>query len=200
MAAAWCSSVIHCRARRFECRSPMAVKVTGSCSAMPSRCSTRRATGSCQPLELFGHHCCLQLTLIRELAVLPVAPATPARTGEPAGWHDPVARRVEHLDGIAAQEPVTFTAIGDLHSNRLARQCMTDEHHAAAMAGHAVATVRDLADLRLELGADQRLARIIWWALVQLVVAHCSRLAQPAPTPCRGSSAPDEIDTATVST
>ncbi len=64
-------------------------------------------------------------------------------------------RRLEHLDGVAEQEPVALPAAGDPHPDPLARQGVPDEDHAAVVPGDAVAAVRDLADLGLELRADQ---------------------------------------------
>src|SRR5664280_1274615 len=52
---------------------------------------------------------------------------------------------------------------------------MPYEHHPPVVPGHKVATVGDLADLRLELGADQRDAHVRFEVMVQAVLAHCSR-------------------------
>src|SRR4029078_1249211 len=59
---------------------------------------------------------------------------------------------------------------------------MPHEDHAAVVPGHAVAAVGDLADLRLELGADQRHA----------LVAHSPRLTDPTPWPSKRSSTPSD--------
>jgi hypothetical protein len=73
-----------------------------------------------------------------------------------------VARGLEHLDGVAEQEPVALPTIGDPDPNCLARKGMAHEDHATLITGHAVAAVGNFADLRLEVSADQRLAGIVF--------------------------------------
>ena len=140
-----------------------------------------------QTFELFHHHSGFQLPLVRELTVLPVASAALASAREPAARRHPVLRGVKHLDGVPEQEPVVRPARGDAHSHGLAGQGMTHEHHPVVIPRDAVATMGDLADLRLELRADQRHPRV-----VLLLLAHSPRLTEPTIGPSRRSSAPWE--------
>jgi hypothetical protein len=66
-----------------------------------------------------------------------------------------VRGRLEDLHGVAEQEPVAVPATGDPHPDPLPRQGVTDKDHPAVVPGDAVTAVRDLADLGLELRADQ---------------------------------------------
>ena len=66
-----------------------------------------------QPVQLLGDHGGLELALVVQVDVLPVAAAAAAGPGERARRGDPVRGRLEHLDGVAAQEPVALPAVGD---------------------------------------------------------------------------------------
>ena len=58
----------------------------------------------------------------------------------PANGHggvDPVGRGLEHLDGVAAQEPVALLALGDLDDDPLAGQRVPDEDDDALVPGDA---------------------------------------------------------------
>ena len=99
----------------------------------------------------------LELALVRQGRVLPVAAATATGPGIRAGWLDPVRRGDQHLDGVRPQEAVARAALGDPDAHALPRQAVSDEDDAAVEAPDAEATVADVADLELGLRADQRL-------------------------------------------
>ena len=114
-----------------------------------------------QPGELLHDHRGLEGALGGQRDVLEVAAAAQARPGVRARRLDPVGRGVEHLDGVAAPEPVALGALGDLDDDAFAGQRVPHEHDAVALlhdAGDAVAAVRDRADGDLEAGADAGLA------------------------------------------
>ncbi len=109
-----------------------------------------------EPLELLADHARLQRSLGRQRHVLEVAASAPARAGEGAGRGDPVGRGLQHLDRVAAQEPRTLLALGDLHDHALSRQRMPDEDHLAVVAGDAVPAVRHRPHLDVEALPHQR--------------------------------------------
>ena len=85
--------------------------------------------------------------------VLEVAAPASARTGVRARRVDPVRRGLQHLDGVAAPEPVSVGPLGDLDDDPLAGQRVPHEDHptravGGVQPGDAVAAVGDRAPPR----------------------------------------------------
>ena len=101
-----------------------------------------------QPHELLADDGRLQLALGRERDVLEVAAAAEVGTGVLAGRRDPVWRGGQDRHGVAAPEPVSLGALGDLDDHLLAGQCVPGEHDPALprKPDDEVAAVRDRPD------------------------------------------------------
>ena len=103
-----------------------------------------------QPGQLLPDDGGLEVALVGGLDVLEVAATTGAGSGVGARRGHAVRRGLEHLDRVAAQEPVALTALGDLDDHPLARERVPDEHDDAGLdrldrreSGHHVPPVRD---------------------------------------------------------
>ncbi len=97
----------------------------------------------------------LQPALGRQVDVLEVAAAAAAGTGVRAGRHDPVRRRLQHLDGVGAQEVGGLA--GDPCADPLPRQAVPDEDDpAVGRPADARATGGDAAQLEVEQLAHER--------------------------------------------
>ena len=123
--------------------SPGTSSTVTSTSSPASRCSCSATTAA------FSRRCAA------ELDVLEVAASAAARSAERARRVDPVGRRLEHLDSVGAQEPVTFVALGHFSDNPLPRQRVPDEDHDALVPGDDESAVSGLAAGGLEAVADQ---------------------------------------------
>ena len=143
-----------------------------------------------QPVQLLADDGGLELALVAQVGVLPVAPAAAAGTGERARRRPPVGGRLDHLDGVAEQEAVAHPAAGDPDPDTLPRQRVADEDHLAVVAGDAVAAVGDLADLRLEDGVDQGLRGGRGGLRGLVSAAHWPRRTEPAVGPSSRASVP----------
>ena len=98
--------------------------------------------------QLLAQDLGLEPALRGRRCVLPVAAAAAAGPRVRARRLDPVGRRHQHADGVAAQEAPALALAGDLDLDRLPRQRVPDEHDPALVPGDDVPPVRDALDPR----------------------------------------------------
>jgi hypothetical protein len=115
------------------------------------------------PAQLLLHDARLEPALGRDVDVLEVAAATPARAGVGARPDHTVRRLLVDRHRVPAQEPVADRPLGQPDRHPLARERVPHEDDDPADVGHlrrqprdAGAAVREGADLDLVLGADHR--------------------------------------------
>src|SRR5699024_10338416 len=140
--------------------------------------------------QLLGHDPPLELALVARAHVLEVAAPAPAGAGHGAPRVHAVLGRLEDRHGVRPEEPVARPPFGDPHARPLPGEGVAHEEHPPLVPGHAVPSVRDGADLDLDLVTDD-----------QVIGSHCSRVrvhapprrTSPATGPSMRSSAPAEL-------
>ena len=106
-----------------------AVDVTGHRDHLEAATSSSSLSNPAEAHELLAHDGGLQLALRGQGDVLEVAAAAQSGSGEGHGGGTRSGDGVEHLDRVAAPEPVALGALGDLEDHPLPGQGVPDEDH-----------------------------------------------------------------------
>ncbi len=107
-----------------------------------------------EPGQLLADHPGLEPALGSEPDVLEVAATARPGAAPRARRHDPVRRRLEHLERVGPDEPGPRPDLGDPGEDALPRQGVPHEEHLPVVPGHTVPTVGERGDLDRDLVAD----------------------------------------------